>query len=56
MRARGHFPNDEAALKLLFLVLNRAEKDWKMPPCEWTAAKAQMAVIVGERFARAMIA
>ena len=56
VRARGHFPNDEAALKLLFLVLNRAEKDWKMPPCEWTAAKAQMAVIVGERFARAMIA
>jgi putative transposase len=27
VRARGHFPNDEAALKLLFLVLNRAEKD-----------------------------
>ncbi|TWA79132.1 putative transposase [Azospirillum brasilense] len=56
VRARGHFPNDEAALKLLFLVLNRAEKDWKMPPREWTAAKAQMAVIFGERFAKAMIA
>lgn len=54
VRARGHFPNDEAALKLLFLVLNRAEKDWKMPPREWTAAKAQMAVIFGERFAKAM--
>lgn len=27
VRAWGHFPNDEAALKLLFLVLNRAEKD-----------------------------
>ncbi len=26
VRARGHFPNDEAALKLLFLVLNRSEK------------------------------
>jgi len=26
VRARGHFPTDEAALKLLFLVLNRAEK------------------------------
>ncbi len=56
VRARGHFPNDEAALKLLFLVLNRAEKDWKMPPREWTAAKAQMAVIFGERFAKAMTA
>ncbi len=54
VRAREHFPNDQAALKLLFLVLNRAEKDWKMPPREWTAAKAQMAVIFGERFAKAM--
>ncbi len=56
VRARGHFPNDEAALKLLFLVLNCAEKDWKMPPREWTADKAQMAVIFGERFAKAMSA
>ena len=56
VRAGGHFPNDEAALKLLFLVLNRAGKDWKMPPREWTTAKAQMAVIFGERFAKAMSA
>ena len=27
VRARGHFPNDDAATKLLFLVLNRAEKE-----------------------------
>src|SRR4051795_7273229 len=27
VRARGHFPHDDAALKLLFLVLNRASKD-----------------------------
>lgn len=54
VRARGHFPNDDAALKLLFLVLNRAEKEWKMPAREWTAAKAQMAVLFGERFTRAM--
>jgi putative transposase len=26
VRARGHFPNDDAAMKLLFLVLNRSEK------------------------------
>ncbi|GBQ19614.1 transposase [Gluconacetobacter sacchari DSM 12717] len=32
VRARGHFPNDDAALKLLFLALNRAEKEWIMPP------------------------
>ena len=54
VRARGHFPNDEAALKLLFLVLNRSEKEWKMPPREWAMAKAQFAVLFSERFTRAM--
>lgn len=54
VRARGHFPNDDAAIKLLFLVLNRAEKEWKMPAREWCMAKAQFAVLFGERFTRAM--
>ena len=54
VRARGHFPSDEAATKLLFLVLNRVEKNWKMPPREWAMAKAQFAVLFGERFTRAM--
>ncbi|WP_245263455.1 transposase, partial [Azorhizobium doebereinerae] len=56
VRARGHFPTDEAALKLLFLVLNRAEKERKMAPREWAMAKAQFAVIFGERFTKAMAA
>src|SRR5919205_2864021 len=54
VRTRGHFPTDEAALKLLFLVLNRAEKAWSMPTREWTMAKAQFAILFGERFTRAM--
>jgi putative transposase len=54
VRARGHFPTDEAAMKLLFLVLNRVEKEWTMPPREWCMAKAQFAVLFGERFTRAM--
>jgi putative transposase len=54
VRARGHFPTDEAALKLLFLVLHRSEKEWTMPPREWSMAKAQFAVMFGERYARAM--
>jgi putative transposase len=54
VRARGHFPTDEAALKLLFLVLNRSEKEWTMPAREWCMAKAQFAVLFGERFTRAM--
>jgi putative transposase len=53
VRARGHFPTDEAALKLLYLVLNQAEKEWTMPAREWCLAKAQFAVLFGERFTRA---
>jgi putative transposase len=51
VRARGHFPHDDAVLKLLFLVLNLASKDWKMPPKEWAAAKAQFAILFEDRFA-----
>ena len=54
VRARGHFPTDEAATKLLFLVLNRIEKEWTMPAREWSIAKAQFAILFGERFTRAM--
>ena len=50
VRARGHFPTDDAALKLLFLVLNRIAKEWKMPAREWTAAKAQFAILLEDRF------
>lgn len=55
VRDRGHFPTDEAALKLLFLVLNRTEKEWTMPAREWSLAKAQFAILFGERFTRAMV-
>jgi len=54
VRARGHFPTDESALKLLFLVLNRAEKQWTMAAREWCMAKAQFAVLFGERFTKAL--
>jgi putative transposase len=50
VRARGHFPSDEAATKLLYLVLNRSEKEWKMPPREWAMAKSQFAVLFADRF------
>lgn len=54
VRARGHFPTDEAATKLLFLVLNRSEKESTMPAREWSIAKSQFAILFGERFTRAM--
>lgn len=53
VRTRGHFPTDESALKLLFLVLNLAAKEWKIPPREWCMAKAQFAILFEERFSLA---
>ena len=50
VRIRGHFPNDEAAMKLIWLQLREITKNWKMPPPEWAAAKAQFAVVFGDRF------
>ena len=50
VRTRGHFPGDEAATKLLYLVLNHAAEEWKRPPREWFEAKTQFAIIFGDRF------
>jgi putative transposase len=52
VRTRGHFPTDEAATKLIYLVLQTVTADWKMPPKEWGAARAQFAILFGERFVR----
>jgi putative transposase len=50
VRILGHFPSDEAAMKLIWLQLREITKNWKMPPREWAAAKAQFAVVFGDRF------
>lgn len=46
----GHFPTDEAATKLIWLVLRDATAEWKMPPREWGEAKSQFAILFEERF------
>jgi putative transposase len=56
VRAGGHFPSQDATSKLLYLILNRFEKEWRVPPREWSMAKAQFAVLLGERFIKAMAA
>jgi putative transposase len=50
IRNKGHFPNDDAAIKLIYLSLRQIEAKWKRPPKEWHAAKSQLAVQFGERF------
>jgi putative transposase len=50
VKIRGHFPTDEAATKLIYLVLRDVTQEWKMPAREWTEAKSQFAIQFGERF------
>ena len=50
VKIRGHFPNDDAAMKLIFLVLRDVSAQWKMQPREWTEAKTQFAIQFQERF------
>jgi putative transposase len=50
VRSRGHFPTDEAAIKLLYLVLRGVSKNWKNAQREWTAAMTQFAIMFGDRF------
>jgi putative transposase len=50
VRVRGHFPSEEAATKLIWLVLRNIEARWKNPPVAWQAAKAQLAIQFEERF------
>lgn len=47
---RGHFPNDMAATKLLYLALRDIEKKWKMPPVTWKQAANQFAIMFGGAF------
>lgn len=50
IRSRGHFPNDEAATKLLYLALRGVSRKWKKAQREWTAAMTQFAIMFGDRF------
>jgi putative transposase len=50
LNARGHFPSDEAATKLIWLVLRNVSAKWKNPPVAWHSAKAQFAVHFEDRF------
>lgn len=50
IRSRGHFPNDEAATKLLYLALRGVSRKWKNAQREWTAAMTQFAMMFGDRF------
>jgi transposase-like protein len=50
LKTRGHFPNDEAALKLMYLVLRNITQRWSRAPHDWKAAMTQFAILYPDRF------
>jgi hypothetical protein len=51
VRNKGHFLSEQAATKLIWLALRHITENWRRPPIAWQAAKAQLAIQFGERFA-----
>jgi putative transposase len=45
IKNRGSFPNDEAALKLLYLALGNISQKWTKPIKEWKAAMNRFAIV-----------
>ena len=50
VRTRGHFPNDRAAAKLIYLTLRKIERKWQRPQVFWSQARAEFAIVFGDRF------
>lgn len=50
IKARGHFPNDESAIKLLWLALRNVLSKSVRKAFDWKAAMNQFAILYGERF------
>jgi putative transposase len=48
-KTRNSFPNDEAAIKLLYMGLKNIMKKWTMPTWNWNLAVQQFAIRFGDR-------
>jgi putative transposase len=49
IKNRASFPNDEAAIKLLYLSLKNIQKKWTMPARNWGKALNQFAILYDNR-------
>ncbi|WP_426811447.1 IS256 family transposase [Pseudomonas sp. WOUb67] len=52
IKTRGHFPNDDAATKLIWLGLRNITANWGKPAHDWKNAMNQFAILYGDRFIR----
>jgi len=52
IKTRGHFPNDEAATKLIWVALRNITADWSRAAHDWKMAMNQFAILFEDRFER----
>jgi transposase-like protein len=50
IKTRGHFPNDEAATKLIWLALRNITAEWSRASPAWKEAMNQFAILYEDRF------
>lgn len=53
IKTRGHFPTDEAAIKLLWLALRNVLSRTVRGTFDWKSSMNQFAILFGDRFALA---
>ena len=49
IKTRGHFPDEQAATKLIYLAIERADGKWRANRA-WTAARAALKIHFDDRF------
>lgn len=50
VKNRGHFPSEEAVMKVLYLAIKGVSKKWTMPIRDWKSALNQFAIRFSDRF------
>ena len=50
VKNRGHFPTENAVMKVLYLAIKGVSKKWTMPIRDWKSALNQFAIRFAERF------
>jgi putative transposase len=50
IKTRGHFPNDDAATKLIWLALRNITSTWERAAPTWRQAMNHFAILYGDRF------
>ena len=50
VKNRGHFPTEDAVMKVLYLAIKGVSKKWTQPIRDWKRALNQFSIRFGDRF------